>query len=450
MSRPRDTRQKDLLRPALDQIIDLKHPLVALAGKIDWGFLEQRLGVVYSDGPGQPPLPIRLVAGLLILKHMHSLSDEVLVAHWVENPYFQFFCGEEVFCHDLPFEPSSMSRWRQRLGPEHLAALIQESLRVAQDTGALSIRDLERVVVDTTVQPKAIAHPTDARLTHKAIEKLVGFAKDNGIVLRQSYLRLAKRAAIMVGRYTHAHQFKRANRQLKFLRTRLGRLIRDINRKIAAKGDEAADLMARYSPLRDLAVKVSMQTQRQRGQKVYSLHAPEVECIGKGKASKPYEFGCKVSVAVPVTRPKGGLFVLHAQALHGNPFDGHTLATAVADITANTGREPDRVHVDKGYRGHNLPNKFKVWITGQVRRTTAAIKREMKRRAAVEPIIGHLKAEHRMGRNYLKGRNGDRINAVLAAAGFNFHLLVRWLKALWRVCLWTLQSGNKMALTGSN
>ncbi|TWB08780.1 hypothetical protein FBZ89_1544 [Nitrospirillum amazonense] len=157
-------------------------------------------------------------------------------------------------------------------------------------------------------------------------------------------------------------------------------------------------------PLRDLAIKVSMQTQRQRGQKVYSFHAPEVECIGKGKARAPYEFGCKVSVAVPITKPKGGLFVLHAQALHTNPFDGHTLAKAVADIKANTGREPDGVHIDRGYRGHDHPNKFKVWITGQVRRTTAAIKREMKRRAAIEPIIGHLKAEHRMGRNYLKGR----------------------------------------------
>ncbi|ASG25073.1 IS5 family transposase [Nitrospirillum viridazoti] len=351
----------------------------------------------------------------------------------------------------MPFDRSSMSRWRQRLGEERLAALIQESLRVAQATGALSTKDLARVAVDTTVQPKAIAHPTDARLTHKAIEKLVAFAKDNGITLRQSYLRVAKKAAIMVGRYTHAHQHKQANRQLKFLRTRLGRLIRDINRKIAAKGGvKAPALLARYAPLCDLAIKISMQTQRQRGQKVYSLHAPEVECIGKGKARAPYEFGCKVSVAVPITKPKGGLFVLHAQAIHGNPFDGHTLAKAVADIKANTGRDPDRVHVDKGYRGHNHPNKFKVWITGQVRRTTAAIKREMKRRAAIEPIIGHLKAEHRMGRNYLKGRSGDRINAVLAAAGFNFHLLIRWFKDLWRALFQLLQTQSKMALISSN
>ena len=426
MSHPRDDRQKDLLRPALDQIIAMSHPLVRLAREIDWAFLERRLGEVYKTHDGHPPLPIRLVAGLLILKHMHSLSDEQLCARWVENPYWQHFCGEQVFQHTAPFDRSSLTRWRQRLGEERLAALLQESLRVAHATGALATKDLERVAVDTTVQPKAVAHPTDARLTHKAIVKIVAFAKANGVTLRQSYLRVAKRAAIMVGRYTHAHQFKRANRELRFLRKRLGRLIRDINRKTAGDGE----LTARWAPLRSLAVRVQFQHQRQRGQKVYSLHAPEVECIGKGKARTPYEFGCKVSVATPVTRPKGGQFVLHSKALHGNPFDGHTLAGAVADIETNTGVEVRRTHVDKGYRGHNYPNKYRVWISGQVRRTTATLKREMKRRAAIEPIIGHLKAEHRMDRNYLKGRDGDRINAVLAAAGFNFSLLIRWLERL--------------------
>jgi transposase, IS5 family len=168
---------------------------------------------------------------------------------------------------------------------------------------------------------------------------------------------------------------------------------------------------------------------------VYSLHAPEVECIGKGKARKPYEFGCKVSIATPVTAPKGGQFVLHAKALHGNPFDGHTLGPIVADLQNLTGVEVQRIHVDKGYRGHSYQNRFKVWISGQVRRVTKTIRREMKRRAAVEPVIGHLKAEHRMGRNHLKGRHGDRINAVLAAAGFNFHLLLRWFERLLRALL---------------
>ena len=437
VAEPRDYRQADLFRPSLEAIIDMGHPLVRLAGKIDWGFLDRRFGEVYAAGDGQPPLPARLIAGLFILKHMHSLSDEALCARWVENPYFQYFCGERVFRHALAFDRSSLTRWRKRLGEERLSALLQESLRVAHETEALARKDLEQVAVDTTVQPKAIAHPTDARLAHRAIEKLVGFAQRNGVALRQSYLRVAKRAAIMVSRYAHAHQFNRANRALKFLRTRLGRLIRDINRKIA--GDPA--LAERFAPLRALAVKVRFQSQRQRGPKVYSLHAPEVECIGKGKARAPYEFGCKVSIAVPITRPKGGQFVLHAKALHGNPFDGHTLKIAVADLEGNTGVEVRRIHVDKGYRGHDYPNRFRVWISGQVRRATAAIKREMKRRAAVEPVIGHVKADHRMGRNYLKGQDGDRINAVLAAAGFNFHLLLRWLAALLRaVFLATLQS----------
>jgi IS5 family transposase len=431
MSKPRDERQEDLFRPPLDAIIDMGHPLVRLAGEIDWAFLAGRFGSVYASGPGQPPLPTRLVAGLMILKHMHSLSDEALCARWLENPYYQFFCGEAAFRHALPFERSSLTRWRQRLGEDQLAALIQESLSVAHKTGALATKDLELVAVDTTVQPKAVAHPSDARLMHRAIEKLVALAKREGVPLRQSYLRVAKRAAIMVGRYAHAHQFKRARRALKFLRTRLGRVIRDINRRI----DGDAVLEERFRPLLILASRVRAQDRRQRGQKVYALHAPEVECIGKGKARAPYEFGCKVSVATPVTQPKGGQFVLHARALHGNPYDGHTLGPAIADIERLTGIEVKRVHVDKGYRGHNHPHKFRVWISGQVRRTTKVIKREMKRRAAIEPIIGHVKAEHRMDRNHLKGHAGDRINAVLAAAGFNFSLLLRWLAELLRALI---------------
>jgi len=431
VARPRDDRQKDLLRPALEEIIDLGHPLVRLAREIDWGFLDRRFASVCAPGPGQPGLPTRLVAGLLILKNMHNLSDEVLCARWLENPYYQFFCGELSFCHRLPFDRSSLTHWRQRLGAEQLVALIQESLSVAHKTGALASRDLERVVVDTTVQPKAIAHPTDARLCHRALEKLVDLARRHQVRLRQSYRRVAKRAAIMVGRYTHAHQFKRARRELKFLRVRLGRVIRDIRRKIA--GNEL--LEERFADLLALAVRVRLQDHRQRGPKVYALHAPEVECIGKGKARAPYEFGCKVSVATPATKPKGGQFVLYAKALHGNPFDGHTLGPVITELEALTGVETRRIHVDKGYRGHNHAHKFRVWISGQVRRVTAPIRREMRRRAAVEPVIGHIKAEHRMNRNYLKGRDGDRCNAVLAAAGYNFGLLLRWLKRLLRALM---------------
>ena len=411
MSKPRDNRQKDLLRPPLEQIIDLCHPLARLGREIDWDFLDERFSAVCRGGPGQPPLPTRLVAGLFILKHMHDLSDEVLCARWLENPYYQYFCGEESFQHELPFERSSLTRWRQRLGEEQLAALLQESLSVAHKTGALATKDLERVAVDTTVQPKNVAFPTDARLMHKAIGLLGREAKKHRVPLRQSYVRVAKRAALMAGRYAHAKQFKRHNRELRFLRTRLGRLVRDIRRK--TQGDER--LQEIFAVPLSRADQVRHQRQRQRGWKLYSLHAPEVECIGKGKARTPYEFGCKVSVATPVTKPKGGQFVLHAKALHGNPYHGHTLGPVVAEMEELTGVEVCRVHVDKGYRGHRYPNKFRVWISGQVRRVTKTIRREMRRRAAVEPVIGHLKAEHRMDRNYLKGLRSNRPKARATA-----------------------------------
>src|SRR2546430_7997844 len=333
----------------------------AVAAAPVWALRGGRFSPVCRLGPGQPPLPTRLVAGLFILKHTHNLSDEMLCDRWVENPYFQYFCGEVVFRHELPFDRSSLTRWRQRLGEEQIAALLQESLSVAHRSGAIQTKDLERVVVDTTVQEKAVAHPTDARLTHRAIEKLVDLSKREGVELRQSYLRVAKRAAIMVGRYTHAHQFKRARRQLKFLHTRLRRIIPDIRRKI--EGNTAHE--DRYGPLLGLASRIRSQEQRPRGPKVYSLHAPEVECIGKGKARAPYEFGCNVSIATPVTAPKGGQFVLHAKALHGNPYDGHTLGPVIADLEKLTGVAVRGIHGDKAYRGHNYPNRFKVWISGQ-------------------------------------------------------------------------------------
>jgi IS5 family transposase len=424
----RETGQSDLFRARLDQIVALDHPLVKLAQAIDWGFLEARFGAVYTDDPGRPPLPTRLMAGLAILKHMHDLSDEVLCDRFIENPYYQLFCGEEFFQHRLPFDRSSLTRWRQRMGEDKLMALIQESLAVATRTGAAQPADFRQVVIDTTVQEKAIAFPTDARLMHRARERLVRLAKETGVTLRQSYARVGKIALIRHQRYAHAKQFKRANRALRSIRTMLGRVIRDITRKIGGRR-ELADALA--LPLA-LARRVKDQRQRQRGRKLYSLHAPEVECIGKGKAHKPYEFGVKVSVATPLKRCRGGQFVAHAKALPGNPYDGHTLAAVVPDIESTIGAELDRIVTDAGYKGHNAPKdkRFKVYVAGQKRGLTAAIKRAFRRRSAVEPTIGHLKNEHRMGRNRLAGRAGDAANAVLAAAGYNFSLLLRWLALL--------------------
>jgi IS5 family transposase len=429
----RETREQDLFRSRLDQIIDLNHALVKLARAIDWQFLEGRLGSVYTDGPGSPPLPTRLMAGLAILKHMYDLSDEAMCDRWIENPYFQFFCGEEFFQHRLLFDRSSLTRWRQRMGEEKLIALLQESLAVATRTEAMRPKDLARVIIDTTVQPKAVMFPTDAKLINRAREIMVRLAKRHGIVLRQSYARVGKIALIKHQRYAHAHQFKRANKALRKLRTYLGRVIRDIGRKIA--GNDA--LQEVFAKPMSLARRVRDQDRRQRGPKVYSLHAPEVECIGKGKAHRPYEFGVKVSVATPLHRCKGGQFVAHVAALPGNPYDGHTLATVIPAMQAIIGNTLERVIADAGYRGHNAPPdyKFKVYTAGQKRRVTPQIKREMKRRSAVEPVIGHLKAEHRMGRNHFAHSVGDAINAVLAAVGYNFRLLLNWLRLLLRAVL---------------
>ena len=218
-----------------------------------------------------------------------------------------------------------------------------------------------------------------------------------------------------------------------------------IGRKI--EGDSGLEGAFAQLLLRGAARRVREQKQHQRGPKVYSLHAPEVECIGKGKAHRPYEFGVKVSVATTISHAKGGQFVTHVKALPGNPYDGHTLATVIPDMEAVVGNTIARILADKGYRGHNAPPdyRFKVFISGQKRGVTSAIKRQLRRRSAVEPVIGHLKAEHRMGRNYLWFRRGDAANAVLAAAGYNFGRLIRWLSILWRLFLSTLLAAPQPA-----
>jgi IS5 family transposase len=434
MSKPserRETGERDLFRSRLDQIIDMRHEMVRLAKAIDWRVLEERFGEVYRDGPGMPPLPTRLMAGLAILKHTFDLSDDAVCARFLDSPYVQYFCGEEFFRHSLPFDRSSMTRWRQRMGEERIKALLQESLSVAVKSGAMKPADTRQVIVDTTVQPKNVMFPTDAKLIHRARERLVRLAKKAGLQLRQTYVRVGKFALIRHQRYAHAKHFKRAGKALRTLKTFLGRTIRDIERQIA--GNEP--LTATFKRSLYQAKTVLEQRQRQRGRKIYSLHADEVECIGKGKAHKPYEFGVKVSVTTTLKRAKGGQFALHAMALPDNPYDGHTLETVIPDVEKTIGNELSRILADAGYRGHNAPDshKFRVFTSGQKRRVTPAIKREMRRRSAVEPVIGHLKNEHRMDRNYLAGKQGDAINAVLAAVGYNFSLLLRWFREL--LCL---------------
>src|SRR6187200_1994406 len=440
--KPMTTEVGDLFRARLDQIINMKHELVLLAFKIDWDWIDGEIAPLYSD-KGRPGIETRFVVGLLLLKHIYGLSDEAVCDRWGHDPYFQHFTGEEFFQHEFPHERSDLSHWRKRLG-DKLELLLAESLRVAHASGALRTRDLARVTVDTTVQPKNISFPTDAKLLHAAINGLNRIAKKHGVRLRQSYIRIAKRAAMMAGRYAHAKQFNRHRRQLRILRTRLGRLIRDIRRKIAGRQDIEAAFEAPLSR----ASQIRSQQQRQRGWKLYSFHAPEVECIGKGKAAAPYEFGVKASIVTTNARAPGGLFVLHAKSLPGNPYDGHTLRDVIDRTETLTGCPIERAYVDKGYRGHDAQNPRRVFISGQKRGVFGVIKRELRRRSAIEPIIGHMKTEGHLGRCYLKGRTGDAANAILSAVGYNFRRTLAWLRILLRLFLIAIMrlSINRSAL----
>jgi transposase, IS5 family len=423
------TGEGDLFRARLDQIINMKHELVQLAGKLDWEWLDGEIAPLYSD-KGRPGIETRFVIGLFLLKHIFALSDEEVCERWVYDPYFQYFTGEEFFQHAFRHERSDLSNWRKRLG-DKLELLLAESLRVAHEAGALRTNDLKRVTVDTTVQPKAITFPTDAKLLHAAIRGLNGLARTHGVRLPQSYLRIAKHAAMMAGRYAHAKQFNRHRRQLRILRSRLGRIIRDIRRKITGKPDVAAIFEWPLSR----ANQIRSQEPRQRGWKLYSFHAPEVECIGKGKAAAPYEFGVKASIVTTNGRAPGGVFVLHAKALPGNPYDGHTLGAVIEATERLTGLAIERAYVDKGYRGHRTENPRRVFISGQKRGVFGVIKRELRRRSAIEAVIGHMKTDGHLGRCYLKGRQGDAANAILSAVGYNFRVVLAWLRILLRLIL---------------
>jgi IS5 family transposase len=410
----------DLFRERLEAIIDPHHALVRLAGLVPWSRFDEAFGRFYRP-IGRPAKPTRLMVGLHYLKHVHDLSDEEVVARWVENPYWQFFCGFDFFQHEAPLDASTMTRWRKRIGPEGLEEMLKASVWVALDTGVAKPSSLERVSVDTTVQPKAIAHPTDSRLYWKALQILVRQAKRHGVTLRQSHTRLAKAAMVRAGRHAHARQFRRMRRALKQLRTYLGRVYRDVGRKIAGN----AALESKFARLLGLVERLLTQQPKDKD-KLYALHAPEVVCIAKGKARTPYEFGAKVGIAV--TNREG--LVLAARAFTGNPYDGHTLVATLDQATSVSGVAPERIYVDKGYRGHNYTGAGAVMIAGRRRGLSATMRRELRRRSAIEATIGHMKTDGRLDRNFLLGQAGDAINALLAAAGHNLRLVLTAL-AFW-------------------
>lgn len=424
--------EHELFRMLLTNMIDTGHALVKLAGQIEWASFDAAWGKFYNDKKGRPGLPTRLMAGLHLIKHMEGLSDEEVCARWVENPYWQYFCGEEYFRHRLVLDRSSMSRWRRRIGPEELELLLAETLRVAITNGALSPRECERITVDTTVQTKAVAHPTDAHLLLRAIEHLNRLARKHGIKLRQSFLRLGREARREVARLIHGRGHKQALRHLRRLRTWVGRLERDIGRKIEGRSD-LADAFARTL---ELAARVRTQKPKDEN-KLYALHAPEVECIAKGKARARYEFGVKTSIAVTNARARGGQFILGMHTLPGNPYDGHTLTGQIAQVERITGITVRRAYVDRGYRGHRHQGEAEVYVSHTRGIASPTVKRELRRRNAIEPIIGHAKADGLLERNHLKGADGDAINAILVAAGHNLRLLRAWFAAFLRAFLST-------------
>jgi transposase, IS5 family len=442
----------DFFRARIDAMIDLNDPLAVLATRLPWDQIEasvaakferqDRAGQVLEGqglfGPtqllagagvshgGRPKLPIRLMASLLYLKHSFNLSDEELVVRWSENVLWQFFSGMTYYEHRLPCDATQVGRFRRDLGEAGLEHLLKATIDTAVAIKAVKPKELERVIVDTTVQEKAIAHPVDSRLLEIARHKVVSAAKRAGIGLKQTLAKEGKALRRRAGGYAHAKQFRRLKKVLKRQRTILGIVMREVQRKRQGP-DFAPDAPKAVSDLMlwlERAERIRTQ-QRHDKNKLYALHAPEVECLAKGKARKPYEFGVKTAVVVS---HRHGL-MLGARTFPGNPYDGHLLKTALAQATKLTQDVPVKlkhVVVDLGFRGVEADHPDQQIIhRGKYKRLSPQQRRWLRRRQAVEPAIGHLKSDHRMDRCWLQGALGDALHALSCAAGYNLRWLLR-------------------------
>ncbi|MBN2907291.1 MAG: IS5 family transposase, partial [Rhodobacteraceae bacterium] len=351
----------------------------------------------------------------------YRLSDEAVVARWVENPYYQHLTGETFFQHRPPIDPSSLTRWRGRIGEEGVEWMLTQTIRAGQQSGAIDEDSVKRVAVDTTVMEKNIAYPTDARLYERARDQLSALAQEAGVELRQSYARLAPRLALQVGRYAHAKQFKRMRKALKRLKGYTGRVMRDLRRHL----QDIPEGSLRDRIIAKLALVSQLLHQAPKGAyKIYALHETEVDCISKGKARVRYEFGCKVSVAT--TLDEG--FVVGMRSFAGNPYDGHTLKEALEQVAILTDQRPDLAVVDRGYRGHG-EDRTRVLISGTRRGLSPKLTADLRRRSAIEAEIGHMKTDGRLTRCTLKGAIGDALFAALCACGHNIRKILAHLRA---------------------
>ena len=448
---------EDFFRARLDSMIDMRHALAVLATRMPWTEIEAALAPAFAHkdrkgnvvegadmfGPtsellgagvsarGRRRLPIRLMVSLLYLKHAFNLSDEELVQRWSENVQWQFFSGMEYYEPKLPCDATQIGRFRRALHEAGVEELLKSTLDAAVKMKVVRPSEFERVIVDSTVQEKAIAHPVDSRLLEIARHKVVAAAKRAGIALKQTFVREGKQLRRKAGGYGHAKQFKRLRKVVKRQRTILGVVMRDAQRGLEAlhqgRGSmppQSAKAISDLTTLLERAERIRTQ-QRNSKNKLYALHAPEVECIGKGKARKPYEFGVKTGLLI--THRHG--LIAGARTFPGNPYDGHTLPEQLQQaevLLQDIGVVPKTVVVDLGYRGVDaMVPDVQLLHRGKSRSMTTQQQRWVKRRQAVEPVIGHAKLDHRMDRCWLQGATGDALHAVLCAAGYNIRWLLR-------------------------
>lgn len=388
-----------------EEQLNHRHPLFILADKINWSVFEESFAKHYREGFGRPAKPIRLMVSLLMLKHLRNLSDESVVEQWSENAYYQYFSGQKAFASKEPCEASELVHFRNRIGAEGVELILKESIRINGKDG-----EEDKGSVDTTVQEKNITFPTDNKLHRKIIKKCTAIAEKEGLELRQSYSRTLKRLGIEQRFRNHPKNGKKARRADRKVKTIAGRLVRELVRKLSP-GQYAAEL-ALFQRVLD--------QQRKDKNKIYSLHEPEVRCISKGKEHKKYEFGSKVSITL--TRNSG--VIIGALNIPTNDYDGHTLEPAIEQQQRLTGHILKEVAVDRGYRGIkevrgtaiHTPKPFAKKLSTYQK---AKRKKGFSRRAAIEPVISHLKTDYRLSRNFYKGINGDNFNVMLAAAAMN-------------------------------
>ena len=410
-----DQSQLSFLLPTFREMLNMGHPLIKMADMIDWNRVNYDFECYYTDF-GRPSKPIRLMVGMLILKQLRNLSDEGLVGLWVENPYFQYFCGESELQLSCPIEANELSIFRSRIGKDGAEKIFKLSIDLNGDDS----KD-EEVIFDTTVQEKDITFPTDDKLYIKIIDKCRAMAEEHHLELRQSYRFVVRNLRQQLKFRSHPKRAKQGRKASKKLKTIAGRLIRELERKMPT-------VALANNNLELTLFKKVLNQKKQDSQKIYSLHEPHVQCISKGKAHKKYEFGCKTSIGW--TRTTG--VIVGAISFEENLYDRHTLSAALEQVEKLTGQRPKVAIGDMGYRGKKEIAGTQVVTPYTTRPKSSYQKRKarqrFRRRAGIEPIIGHLKSDYRLARNFLKGTRGDHINGLMAAAAFNFKRILRNLR----------------------